>query len=142
MGLFEAAAEAVTAKVGDSAGQHNIISSILGLIEHPDTGGLTGMVDKFRSAGLSNIVNGWISNGPNPPVSPDQLQQVFSMDQLRGFAQKLGLNTDEATKHLADLLPGIVDHLTPNGALPAGGINTASILAALKAKLAGSPPTT
>jgi uncharacterized protein YidB (DUF937 family) len=137
MGFFSDQAGALLSKVTGSQDQHNLLSSVLGLINRPEVGGVQGLVDKFKAAGLGHLADGWVAQGPNPPVSPGELQKVFSPDQLSAFAQKLGINPEEATKHLAALLPGVVDHLTPNGTVPQGGIDTAAVLGALKAKLFG-----
>jgi len=138
MGILESVATAILSKTGASPDQQQgILASVCELINHPDTGGLQGLVEKFKAAGLGHIADGWVSKGPNPPVSADQLQQVFSSDQLRGFAQKLGVDPDAAAKHLADILPHVVDHLTPDGKLPEGGIDTSSAIAMLKKKFFG-----
>jgi uncharacterized protein YidB (DUF937 family) len=137
MGLLSDVAGSVLSKLGGSQDQHNLLSSVLGLINHPQVGGLQGLVEKFKTAGLGHIADGWVSQGPNPPVSSAQLQQVFSADQLRAFAQKLGIDPDQATQHLAAVLPGVVDHLTPNGTVPQGGFDASAVLTSLKAKLFG-----
>jgi uncharacterized protein YidB (DUF937 family) len=139
MGIMESVAGAILSRTGSSPEQqHGFLSSICDLINNPQTGGLQGLVEKFKSAGLGHIADGWVSKGPNPPVNSDQLQQVFSSDQLRGFAQKLGIDPDVATKHLSDMLPEVVDKLTPDGKLPAGGFDCSSALALLKQKFFGS----
>jgi uncharacterized protein YidB (DUF937 family) len=127
MGFFSDEGGALLAKYGGAQDQHNLLSSVIGLINRPEVGGVSGLVDKFKSAGLGHLADSWVAQGPNPPVSSADLQKVFSSDQLRAFAQKLGVNPDEAAQHLAQLLPGVVDHLTPNG----------TVLAALKAKIFG-----
>jgi uncharacterized protein YidB (DUF937 family) len=141
MGLLAEMAGGVLSKLSgsqDPNNPNNLCSTILGLINHPEVGGLQGLVEKFKSAGLGHIAEGWVSQGPNPPVTADQLKQVFSSDQLRGFAQKLGIDPDEAANHLAQLLPSVVDHLTPDGTVPQGQLDASIALAALKAKLFGA----
>jgi uncharacterized protein YidB (DUF937 family) len=139
MGILESVAGAILSKTGSSPDQqHGFLSSICDLITNPQTGGVQGLVEKFKAAGLGQVADSWVANGPNPPVTADQVQKVFSPDQLRGFAQKLGVDPDVATKHLSDMLPEVVDKLTPDGKLPAGGIDCSSALALLKQKLFGS----
>jgi uncharacterized protein YidB (DUF937 family) len=65
------------------------------------------------------MMSQWISNGPNPPISPDQLSKVLGSDVLGQFAQKAGVAQGDAASLLASVPPGLVDHLTPNGQLPA-----------------------
>ena len=36
-------------------------------------GGLTGLVDRFRQAGLGHVADSWVSTGPNQPIAPHQL---------------------------------------------------------------------
>ena len=139
MGIFESVASAILTKSGASPDQQQgFLTSICELINNPQTGGLQGLVDKFKAAGLGHIADGWVAKGPNPPVTPEQVQQVIPSDQLRGFAKKLGLDPDDATKHLADMLPHVVDHLTPDGSIPPGGVDTSSAVALLKKRLFGT----
>ena len=41
--------------------------------------------------------------------------------QLQDIAAQLGMSPEQATGGLADLLPQVVDNLTPRGQLPEGG---------------------
>jgi uncharacterized protein YidB (DUF937 family) len=134
MGLLETVASVFKKEGSSPEEQKGFLSGICELLNHPETGGLQGLVEKFKSAGLGNIADGWVSKGPNPPVTSDQLQKVFSSDQLRGFAQKLGINPDDATKHLADTLPQVVDNLTPDGKVPKGGFDCEAAVSMLKTK--------
>ncbi|HVO12297.1 MAG TPA: YidB family protein [Vicinamibacteria bacterium] len=84
------------------------------------TGGLGGVIAAFEKAGLGPMVSQWIANGPNPPASPGQVTSALGSDVLAQFAQKAGLGQGEAASVLASVLPGLVDHLTPTGQLPAG----------------------
>ena len=77
-------------------------------------GGLGGLVSQFEQAGLGNIVQSWIGNGANHPVSPDQLQNVFG-DKVPGMAQQAGLSQGDFLSQLSQHLPGAVDGATPNG---------------------------
>jgi uncharacterized protein YidB (DUF937 family) len=81
-------------------------------------GGLGGLVQQFQQGGLGDLVASWIGTGQNLPVSPTQLQDVLGSDMLAQLAQQLGLSQGEATGQLSQLLPQVVDKLTPNGQLP------------------------
>lgn len=82
-------------------------------------GGLPALVTAFQAKGLGDVVSSWISTGNNLPVSPSQVQDVVGADQVQQFAVNTGLSTDAAGARLADLLPRVVDQLTPDGHLPA-----------------------
>ncbi len=84
-------------------------------------GGISGLLEAFQRNGLGHLVSSWISTGANLPVSAEQIQSVLGSEQLLAFAEKAGLSPGTANSQLADLLPGIVDKLTPGGAVPQGG---------------------
>jgi uncharacterized protein YidB (DUF937 family) len=81
-------------------------------------GGLGGLVDKLQKGGLGSLVNSWIGSGQNQPVSPNQLGPALGPDIIKTLAQRSGLSEEELTRQLSQVLPGLVDKLTPNGRLP------------------------
>ncbi len=83
-----------------------------------EQGGLSGLVAKFNQAGMGSTINSWIGTGPNAPVSPDQMHQALGPDLLQQLAAKTGLSTTELAAKLSQVLPGVVDQLTPDGAVP------------------------
>ncbi|HXK09826.1 MAG TPA: YidB family protein [Vicinamibacteria bacterium] len=82
------------------------------------TGGLGGLIGAFQKSGLGDVMSQWISTGPNPPISADQLTKVLGSDVIGQIAQKAGLGHAEAGSALAAVLPSLIDHLTPNGKVP------------------------
>jgi uncharacterized protein YidB (DUF937 family) len=84
-------------------------------------GGLGGLVSSFQQAGLGNVVQSWIGHGPNQPVDPDQLQQVFGEEQVQTMAGQSGMAPMDFLSQLSQYLPRAVDGLTPNGRLPDEG---------------------
>lgn len=87
-----------------------------------ELGGLPGLVAKFQQAGLGDVVASWVGKGENLPITSEQLSAVLGSDALSGMAGKLGLNPNELATQLSGLLPGLVDQLTPEGQVPAGGL--------------------
>ena len=83
------------------------------------SGGLRGMLGKFQQAGFGEQAQSWISPGQNMPISPDALSQIFGQGQLGRIAQQLGMSNDEAADGLAQVLPNVVDEMTPQGEIPA-----------------------
>ena len=53
-------------------------------------GGLGGLISSFEQAGLGHIAQSWVGNGPNQPVSPQQLHMVFGDDQVQTMARRYG----------------------------------------------------
>lgn len=84
-------------------------------------GGVGGLIQAFESQGLGGLAKSWVSNGENLPVGADQIQAVLGSGPVAAVASRLGVDQQEAAGHIASLLPQLVDHLTPNGELPAGG---------------------
>ena len=91
-------------------------------------GGLGGLMDKFNQAGLGDVLGSWIRTDPNPPISGEQLGQVLGGEKMSEIASQLGLNEGEAAGQLAQVLPGLIDQLTPQGAAPQGGFGNAGDL--------------
>ena len=118
MGLLDSVVGALAG--GQSGGSTGLMDAVMQLI-NSQPGGLGGLVQSFQQGGLGEIVNSWVSTGQNLPVSAEQLQSVLGGGALQDIAAKLGVSPEQASGSLADLLPQVVDKLTPNGQLPEGG---------------------
>ncbi len=99
-------------------------------------GGVGGLVSRFERAGLGTQANSWVGTGPNQPVTPDQVGQVFTPDQIGAWAAQAGTTPDAMRQVLAEALPHTVDHLTPGGQAPAPGADIAGMLQGLLGQLA------
>lgn len=119
MGLLDSVVGALAG--GQSGGESPLLTVVMQLINNPQTGGLAGLVQSFQQGGLGSIVNSWVSTGQNLPISAEQIQAVLGGGQLQNIAAQLGMSTEQASGGLADLLPQLVDKLTPNGQVPEGG---------------------
>ena len=94
-----------------------LASGLLQLIQN-QPGGLQGLVQSFHDKGLGGLASSWVGTGQNLPVSADQIHQVLGSDQVKALAAKAGISPDMAGSAIAQLLPGIVDKLTPSGQVP------------------------
>ena len=81
-------------------------------------GGLTGVLDKFKASGLGRQAESWVGTGANLPISPDQISQVLGGGNLGELAAKIGLPEATANSDLAEMLPQLIDKLTPQGQVP------------------------
>ncbi len=126
MGLLDSVMGAVMGQVQQQGG----IGAVLGqlLANDGEGGGLRGLVEKFNEAGLGEVVGSWIGKGENLPVSADQLKEVLGSDLLGKLAGQLGVDPAQASGQLAELLPGLVDKLTPQGVAPENGLGDAGEL--------------
>lgn len=98
------------------------------------SGGLGNLVKNFQENGLGNIISSWIGTGENQPISPDQIQQGLGSDLLNRVAAGVGLNSQETSAQLSQLLPNLVDKLTPGGELPDSGA-LEQVLSVLQSKI-------
>nr|WP_256435910.1 YidB family protein [Dechloromonas sp. TW-R-39-2] len=133
MGLFDQVVGALAG--GQSGGNAALLETVMQVINNPQTGGLAGLVQSFQQGGLGEIVNSWVSTGANLPISAEQIQSVLGGASLQDMAAKLGIGQQQASGSLAELLPQVIDQLTPNGQLPQGGDLMAQGLELLKGKL-------
>jgi uncharacterized protein YidB (DUF937 family) len=81
-------------------------------------GGLEGILGKLREGGLSQQADSWVGTGQNMNISADQLQQVFGSSGISDLASRLGMSEQQASSGLAQLLPEVINQLTPEGQVP------------------------
>jgi|SRR5215469_8470072 len=116
----------------------SLLDTIAGLVEkHPQTSdeqhssliqtalemfgshaGISQLMGNAQSQGLGQMVGSWIGSGTNQAIAPGQLQGLVGQDRLNEFAQRAGVPSGIATTALAQILPTLIDKLTPSGKLP------------------------
>ncbi len=137
MGLFDnIAGEAIGKLTGQGGGSSGLLDGVMGLLGNNQAGGIAGLVQSFKDKGLGDIVSSWVGTGSNLPISPEQIQQALGAEQVQQLAGKAGVSAETASANLAELLPNIIDKLTPNGQLPSGDLLNQG-LGLLKGKLFG-----
>ena len=140
MGLLDSVIGALGQAQGGSGaaggGQAQLLNLVLGMLANNGggqagagagalggLGGLGGLLEKFQQNGLGDVAASWVSTGQNQPISPDQLGNVLGADVLGGLAQQVGLSPGDTAGQLSQILPQLIDQLTPNGQVPQGGVN-------------------
>lgn len=98
-------------------------------------GGLQGLIGSFQQGGLGDIVQSWIGQGANLPVTAQQLAAVLAPATVDNIAAESGQDKPAVLSALTGLLPKIVDQLTQGGSAPASGGFDASTLLGLLTKL-------
>jgi uncharacterized protein YidB (DUF937 family) len=78
-------------------------------------GGVGGLMDRFRQAGHGQQVASWLSTGDNEPVDPQAVGEVIGMGELSQLSQRLGVSSDQVASGLAQILPQVVNQLSPSG---------------------------
>ncbi len=126
MGLLDSILGAVMGGSGQNqnSGQAALINAVVQLIANRGggAGGLAGLVQSLTQGGLGNVASSWVGTGQNLPVSAGQLQSALGGSGggglLAQLAQQAGLSHGETADQLSQILPGLVDKLTPDGQIP------------------------
>jgi uncharacterized protein YidB (DUF937 family) len=85
-------------------------------------GGLGDLIGRFTQGGLGDVIGSWIGQGPNAPISGDQLTNALGSDTIGQIAAQLGLTHGETAGQLSQMLPEVINRLTPQGQAPSGGL--------------------
>ena len=81
-------------------------------------GGLGGLLEQLQRSGYGEQAKSWVSRGPNQPIPPDAMSQIFGREGLESISKQAGVSQDEASRGLSELLPEVVDRVTPDGEVP------------------------
>jgi uncharacterized protein YidB (DUF937 family) len=123
MGIFDDLVGKVVGAVQGSPGQEQgLMAGVMDLLTNPETGGLSGLVQTFKQQGLGDIISSWVGTGTNAAITPDQVQEGLGSDVIQQLAEKSGVSIDAAKAQLAELLPSLIDKVTPEGKIPEGGL--------------------
>ena len=80
---------------------------------------LSALKERFEVSGLGDKIDSWISKGENIPASADDIKAALG-DQLDRIAGFFGGDKEKAAEETAEILPEMVDKLTPDGTIPSG----------------------
>lgn len=106
-----------------------LLQAALSLIaDNGQTGGLNGLVERFQSVGLGNVISSWIGSGTHVPITPEQIEQALGQGHLQQISEETGFGQQEVAEQLSEMLPDLVDKLTPAGHIPKGGLGNMSVL--------------
>ncbi len=122
MGILDAVLGAIKSNTGNNAAaggtDNTLLESVIGMISDPQSGGLTGLIEKISQGGLAEQAASWVSTGNNLPITAEQIQSALGSPLVQELATKLGINTADVSGSLASMLPQIIDKLTPDGQVP------------------------
>jgi uncharacterized protein YidB (DUF937 family) len=115
MGILDTLLQNVVA--GTQQGQGSMLQVALQLLQQ--NGGLPGLISKFEHGGMADHVGSWVATGANMPISGAQLQEILGSGSIGEIAQRLGMSHGDASSGMAQVLPQLIDALTPAGQIPA-----------------------
>lgn len=119
--MFDSIIKSVNEKydLGDKADA--LVSAILTLMTDSAGGGFAGFINRFRTNGLGELANSWISSDANTQISNEQLESALGEDTLRGISDKIRADYEATIGASSLAIPHLVDELTPNGEIPNEG---------------------
>ena len=83
------------------------------------SGGLGSLIEQMTRSGFGQQASSWVGTGANEPLPPDAWSDVLGSDRLAAIATQAGLSEEQTRTGLSDLMPEVVDRLTPGGQMPA-----------------------
>ncbi len=101
-------------------GKNDLLQAVLQMLDSGpnSTGGLTALVQSFQEKGLGELMKSWVSTEKNMPATPQQIQQGLGEQLVQQIANRAGLQPQETSRQLTQLLPKLIDQLTPQGQIP------------------------
>lgn len=119
-GLGSILATVLGAQGNQAANNKNLLIAallpvVLGWIQR--NGGLSGALSKITNMGLDNQARSWVSNQSNDTLSTNDISQLFDSHEINQVATQTGTNENEVRQGLSELLPEVINQLTPNGDL-------------------------
>jgi nucleoid-associated protein YgaU len=123
MGLIEEITSALLGG-GRSGGASNdqVGALIKGVLEslggEGDDAGVEGLDRRFQQGGSGDVFSSWVGTGSNRAIGPDILSQILKGHPIEQAPPRAGLGGAAGAAILAQLLPLLIDKLTPNGRVP------------------------
>lgn len=101
---------------GSQMRSNDLLGAVMSLVQQ--NGGLPGVLNMLRNGGLGQQADSWVGTGPNAEVSSEQITQAFGGSGIGNLATQLGMSQGQAGSILSQILPELVNQLTPNGQIP------------------------
>ncbi len=107
-------------KRGGFGGKGMLIAALMPMVLSwiKRNGGLGGALSKITGMGYENQARSWMSNQEvNDNLDPNEINRLFDDNEIQQVAAHTGANEMEVRQGLAELLPEVMNQLTPNGNL-------------------------
>lgn len=93
-----------------------LLPIVLGYIQA--NGGLSGVLAKFSGNGLDNKAKSWVNiDTDNDGLDAKDILGLFGQDEINKVCQQTGADQEQVCQGIAELLPQVVNDLTPQGNL-------------------------
>ena len=81
-------------------------------------GGVGAVLERFRQKGFGAQADSWVSTGANHPLKAEEADEVVGGEELSRLAHQLGVPEREVALGFAEIVPTLVDQLSPEGQIP------------------------
>lgn len=81
-------------------------------------GGLNAVLQRFEQQGHGAQVRSWVATGANQHVDAQAVQKIVGAQEVEAMAQRLGVSNEQVAQAFAEVMPQLVDRLTPAGQVP------------------------
>jgi OmpA-OmpF porin, OOP family len=78
-------------------------------------GGVSGFIDKFRTAGLGSEVASWLGRTDGAALAGPQVERALGSTALGGIASRLGIGSGVVATAIGYILPKLIGQITPAG---------------------------
>lgn len=93
-----------------------LLPIVLGFIQ--SQGGLSGLLAKFQGTGLDGKAQSWVGiDTDNDGLDAGDILGLFGQDAINSACEQTGADANDVCLGIAELLPQVVDGLTPQGNL-------------------------
>lgn len=91
-----------------------LVPIVLGFIQK--NGGLSGILAKFNDNGLGNKAQSWVNiDRDNDGIDAGDVMQLFGQDEIDNISRETGASQNDVAQGIAELLPEVMNDLTPHG---------------------------
>ena len=137
MDLIEMGAQLLNEKLGVNVDAATLQSALTQLMGDGQGGmDIAGLASNMAGSGdLGAMLGSWLGDGSNQPMSADTLSSMFGPEKIGQFADKVGVNSQQAAGGLADVIPQLMDQASSGGHLLEQFGGTEGLLGAAKSFL-------
>lgn len=106
---------------GSLSGNHTLLLAMLlpyAMRWVQRNGGVGGVLERFREKGFGSHADSWVSTGGNRELRAEEADEVVGGEELSRVAHQLGVPEREVALGFAEIVPELVDQLSPGGQIP------------------------
>jgi OOP family OmpA-OmpF porin len=107
MTMIDNAIQDVAGRFGLGPKSGQLMQEVVHLITG-SPGGVSGFIDKFRSAGLGSEVASWLGRTDGAALAGPQVERALGSTALGGIASRLGIGSGVVATAIGYILPKLI----------------------------------